>query len=70
MINSTKAFDKSIKTPNVYLLWLKESHMLSISLIRAWWIDDPFWNQIVCEKEGYYRSVNYKLGCTVFSPKS
>ena len=31
----SKAFDKSIKTPNVYLFWLKESYMLSISLIRA-----------------------------------
>ena len=63
------AFDKSMKTPNVYLLWLKESFWLFISSVRASLVEWLFLKRSCYEKEGYHRSGNCILGCTLSSPE-
>ena len=57
-----------MKTPTVYLLWLKESYMLLISSVRVRSVElffvkpDCLWRRFDCPG-------NCILGCTLSSPK-
>ena len=66
----SKALDRSIKTPIVYLLGSKDSQIWSTSCSRAWSVKWLFWNRIVLDKvfSNYLSSsvINYALIARVF----
>ena len=58
-----------MKTPNLYLLWLKESYMLLISSKRALSVELFFLQPDCLWKRRFDRTDNYILGCTLSSVK-